>query len=604
MRAENQSLRVQQTTIGTQEAEIIRLQAQVEQLNNQLQIAHREHTEVSIQLRETVTTKTHLESELSAVQEQKAVLDEEYQIQSQTLRSLELTNEALRGADQVDLEQSFAAQVQRLQREAASREEALRRELSDARQRLTMEAEERMRCVDELQRLESELSQRDELMQSFQQGGLPYLAAGARDVAGAAMEPSSQASLTRRHQPQPRQSWQSGRHPDDSESVLSNITDDPPAAEADSEVLRSSLTDAQNVLRTSKSHSPTGRGGAGGRYGGAGDAALRQSVDSMLSQGTGTGTGTEDGSAWLHALVGDDRVHESAQGRQVLHSHDQHRQSQDRTGIAFDAHSDDPSHLPAEAAVLYDSFELLADRLQYQVPPDMPNTANYLMNELLNAHVIEGLTVEQVQVLYAPFEIMVERLETAVVRRLHQLPPPEEQVRDNATAPAAGTPGGQQVGTSHHQVTPPTNASQPQHVHHDVSPHTPPLVVSAGLQQELQHWRQTGIVLLIFTIPFAHIRELNIDPLCTLCTATSLQKQLEAAHHQIQQLHQQPPQPPQPLPQQMPLCPLCAHRQQREEVLVHQRQRVETDLRNLLAGKTEEVQLLHEQVSNPKCYCS
>lgn len=105
-------------------------------------------------------------------------------------------------------------------------------------------------------------------------------------------------------------------------------------------------------------------------------------------------------------------------------------------------------------------------------------------------------------------------------------------------------------------------------------------------------------------IPFSHIRELNIDHLCTLYAATSLQKQLEAAHHQIQQLHQQPPQPPQPLPQQMPLCPLCAHRQQREEVLVHQRQRVETDLRNLLAGKTEEVQLLHEQVGNPECCCS
>jgi hypothetical protein len=225
----------------------------------------------------------------------------------------------------------------------------------------------------------------------------------------------------------------SGRHPDDTDSILSNLTEEVgrPDADADGDVLRSSLTDVQmtqqpnaQAPRASSSEpvpSPTAAAKAG-RYR---VDSVRQSADSgVFTLDSGTGTDDTEWRMLSGADAQDQEVEQEQREGQPEPSQAAAAHSAGRAtaaGIAFGSGAEEGQGelFNAEAQAVFKTFEIIADRLQRAVPRGMPTQTEFVFNELVNACVFDCGSEEAASQLFVAFESMVTQMQAVAESRLH-----------------------------------------------------------------------------------------------------------------------------------------------------------------------------------------
>jgi hypothetical protein len=439
LREHRQQSRLQENTISGSKEENITLKAQLAQLTSQLEVAHNQRTSLEIQLKETVTIKNTLETDLAEAIRQRDDYHADLQRSTEYAREREQEVLALKGSEHFDLEQHYGEQMNKMRQDHTAILDALRRELNDANQRLTTETSARIATEQDNQRLVADLREQEQLLQQYSEqlhnGIAPAYpnrlnGSDVQTARNGAQEPQRQTGHGVRDSNNSlilRSSQDlSGRHPDDTDSILSNLTEEGgrPDADADGEVLRSSLTDVQGTQqpiaqapRASSSEpvpSPTAAAKAG-RYR---VDSVRQSADSgVFTQDSGTGT---DDTEW-RMLSGAEQ--EQREGQPELPQPATARSAGRATaaGIAFDSGAEEGQGelFNAEAQAVFETFEIIADRLQRAVPRGMPTQTEFVFNELVNACVFDCGSEEAASQLFVAFESMVTQVQAVAESRLH-----------------------------------------------------------------------------------------------------------------------------------------------------------------------------------------
>jgi hypothetical protein len=446
LREHRQQSRLQENTTSASREENITLKAQLAQLTSQLEVAHNQRTSLEIQLKETVTIKNTLETDLAEAIRQRDDYHADLQRSTEYAREREQEVQALKGSEHFDLEQHYGEQMNKMRQDHTAILDALRRELNDASQRLTTETSARIATEQDNQRLVADLREQEQLLQQYSEqlhNGIapayPNRSNGSdvQTARNGAQEPQRQTGPGVRDSNNSlilRSSQDlSGRHPDDTDSILSNLTEEGgrPDADADGEVLRSSLTDVQmtqqpnaQAPRASSSEpvpSPTAAAKAG-RYG---VDSVRQSADSgVFTEDSGTGTDDTEWRMLSGADAQDHEVEQEQRERQSELSQPTAVRSRERAtaaGIAFDSGAAEGQGelFNAEAQAVFETFEIIADRLQRAVPQGMPTQTEFVFNELVNACVFDCGSEEAASQLFVAFESMVTQVQAVAESRLH-----------------------------------------------------------------------------------------------------------------------------------------------------------------------------------------
>jgi hypothetical protein len=530
-----------ESKVGSQEKDIIRLNAQLEQVTQQLHTSQALATETEFKYREEVTTRSTFEAELHASQEAQAQLEEEVHEARETISRLQNTVDALRGSDQSDFEQNLVAQVARAREDYAAREKELHAQLQEATRCITAQSAKYELLDEEHQRTIEQLREQEELLNNFSADikagrGLDYSRlqqqSGAHQPYAPVMDealPSAVSSLPtlyhggnsgvhrdlrqeqqhhhHHHDPTLHRSSRDStfeRHPDETSSVVSNITNGSGAShegardheDSADEVLHSSL---QSSLRDLAAIPTAARIGTSGRYGAHSNrGGVRASFESVGTQGSGT-----DDDAWLQELVGDalpDHHHEH-HSRLAAAASAGRAPTAAETGIAFGNQHAGGLQFAKETVAVLNTLDALAHILRRAPPPDDTSLAEYLVNELLNAMTFECATVAHAKVFYEPFRAMVTGFEEVILERLHQKEPSDDGL--DGFGSSVHAPPLQQASLGAHLRTPPPaqNTRQVAVIHDtssEYSPSTPQrkATISAGgtpvQNSEVEHLKHTG----------------------------------------------------------------------------------------------------------------
>lgn len=152
--------------------ENIELRARLQQLEQQYEKSDRAHIEAVLISRQLEESQKRLQAQLfDAIEKSKTIETDMSDLTSHNI-SLQATVERLRGADMDELERDLAAEVGVIRAESRTREEALMRQLQNAQELISSEAEKRELLVDEVERLRSELTGQSNLLREASDKGI------------------------------------------------------------------------------------------------------------------------------------------------------------------------------------------------------------------------------------------------------------------------------------------------------------------------------------------------------------------------------------------------------------------------------------------------